>query len=205
MLKPESWAVIATAALGIVAAVMAFIRTPSAQRMRVMQPSLEQRLAESPPEARAVIIRADRRRAFRRDLPWLLAALPLLAFALWFEATRGDACASLFGVGRMRLVTWAFFTVPVLVVAVACLTTLRQTLAILRGGYWPPLDTPVYADTLATTGPRVRLRAIGLLVLMLAFLGMVAYGYLQSARFLDTGKIWHRVAQAELACTEPAK
>jgi hypothetical protein len=69
MLKPESWAVIAVAAFGIVAAIFAFLRTPPEQRLRMRPPSLDERLAQAPPEARAVIIRADRRRALRRDLP----------------------------------------------------------------------------------------------------------------------------------------
>ena len=41
MLRPESWAVIGAALVGIVAAVMAFLKTPPERRFRVMRPDLE--------------------------------------------------------------------------------------------------------------------------------------------------------------------
>jgi len=200
VLKPESWAVLATAALGIAAAIVAFLRTPREQRFRVRAPTVEQRLAAAPPQSRAVIIRADRRRAFRRDLPWLIAALPLAAFALWFEDTRSDACATLFGVGRLRLVVWALIALPPLLVVSASVQTIRQVRSILRGGHWPPLDSAVYVDTLATSGPWVRLRAIGLLVLLVAALAMIAFGYWQAAAFASDGSLWQRISAFEAAC-----
>ena len=200
MLRPESWAVVATAAAGIIAAFFAFLRTPPGQRMRVRPPSLEERLAEAPAEARAVIIRADRRRAFRRDLPWLLAAVPVAAFALWLSSTEGDACAALFGVGRMRLVVASFFVVPPLFVAMVLLQAARQAVSVLRGGYWPPLDTAVYIDTLATSGTRARLRAVGLLLASVLATAVLAYGYTWSAQFAGGGKLWERVAAKEAAC-----
>jgi hypothetical protein len=200
MLRPESWAVIATAGFGIIAAVFAFARTPREQRLRVRAPTLQERLAQSPPEAKAVIIRADRRRALLRDLPWLLAALPLAAITLWNKATHGEACAELFGIGRQRLLVGSFFyAVPVLVV-VASLLTARQAVSVLRGGYWPPLDTPVYTDTLATTGPRARLRAIALLVLLAAALPLLAIGYAQLAQLPNIGKLVLNADAPAAAC-----
>ena len=200
MLRPESWAVIAVAIMGIIAAGFAFARTPREQRLRVRAPSLEERLAQAPPSAKAVIIRADRRRAFLRDLPWLLAALPLAAFAIWIKATRGDTCAELFGIGRQRLLVECFFTVVPLLVGVVCLFTIKQAVSALRGGYLPPLDMPQYTDTVATTGPRVRLRAITLIVLMAAALGMIAYGYAQLAQFAVPRKLIEQAGKSEAAC-----
>jgi hypothetical protein len=147
-----------------------------------------------------VIIRADRRRALRRDLPWLLAMLPLAAFAIWLKATHGDACAALFGVVRARLLVGSFFILsPLLAVAVSLLMA-RQAVSVLRGGYWPPLDTPQYTDTLATTGPRVRLRAIAMLALLPALLAMLAYSYAQLARGPGLGKLIQWSGKPEPAC-----
>ena len=200
MLRPESWAVIATAAAGIIAALFAFLRTPPEQRMRVRLPSLEERLAATHPDSRAVIIRADRRRALRRDLPVLVACVPVAAFALWLSFTQGDACAGLFGVGRMRLLVGALFVVPPVFAALALLQGVRQSLAVFRGGHWPPLDTAVYTDTLAIAGRLARLRAIGLVVLSVAALATLAYGYAGAAQFFGGDKVRDRIAATEAAC-----
>jgi len=200
MLKPESWAVLAIALFGIIAAGFAFARTPREQRFRVRAASVEERLAKAPPEAKAVIIRADRRRALLRDLPWLLAMLPLAAFAIWLQATRGDACAALFGVGRTRLLLVGFFIVaPLLALAVSALSA-SQAVSSLRSGYWPPLDAPQYADTLATAGPRVRKRAIAMLVLLLLLLAMLAYCYAQLGREGYVGKLIEWAGKSEATC-----
>lgn len=200
MLRPESWAVIAIACAGIIAAGFAYARTPPEQRRRVRQRSIEERLAASAPESRAVIIRADWRRALRRDLPWLLATIPLLAFAAWFEVTRGEACASLFGVSRTRIAVSTFFVAPPLMAIVAILVASWQAVAAFRGGYWPPLDRPTYADTLAVSGRAVKLRALGLLALSLLAAGLIAYGYARSAELFGTDKLWARLAATEARC-----
>jgi hypothetical protein len=200
VLKPESWAVLALAAFGIIAAVFAFARTPREQRFRVRRRSVEEMLADSPPAARAVIIRADRRRALLRDLPWLLALLPLAFFALWIQVTHGDDCAALFGVGRPRLLLAGFFFVaPLLALAVSLLTA-GQAISALRSGYWPPLDTPQYRDTLATAGPLVRLRAVAMLALLPLLLALLAYGYAQLGREGSIGKLIEQVVKSEAGC-----
>jgi hypothetical protein len=200
MLRPESWAVIGAAVVGIVAAVMAFLKTPPERRFRVMRPDLEQQRVQCPPDERAVIIRADRARAFRRDLPWLLLTLPMAAFAMWWSATDGEACASLFGVGRPRLATFLVLTVVPFTIVLTMGLSLWQARAVLRGGYWPPLDTPLYQDALARGGAVARRRAWALIALALLILGVLAAGYPGLLRFFTTTQAWERMELAEARC-----
>ena len=186
-LRPESWAVLGTALVGITAAVMAFLKTPPDKRLRLRAPTLQERLAACPPEEGARIVRGDWRRALRRDLPGLLALLPVLAFGLWLEATHGQACAVLFGWSRPRLVLVALAILVPLMVAVVGVHAIRQAIAVLRGGYWPPLDWAQYTDTLARGGRVARRRAIQVIVAFVLMLGLVAYGYVMFGRFTQGG------------------
>jgi hypothetical protein len=198
-LRPESWAVIGTAVVGITAAVMAFLKTPPEQRLRVRVPTLEERLTACPPGEGARIVRGDWRRALRRDLPWLMAMLPLLAFGVWLEATQGQACAALFGWSRPRLMLVSVATLVPLMVAVAGVHAIRQAVAVLRGGYWPPLDWAQYTDTLARAGRTARWRAISMIVAFVLLLGVMGYGYLQFSQ-LTQGKLWRGIEAAEADC-----
>lgn len=200
MLRPEAWAVLAVAVVGIAAAVIAFLGTPRDQRLRIGQPGLEARRAACPPEQRAVIIRRDWRRALRRDLPWVLASLPILAFGLWFEATQGEACASLFGLGRPRLAVLLLGTLAPLLAIAACVQCIFQVRAVRKGGYWPPLDTAQYVDTLARAGRPARLRVIGLVAALLVLLGTLAWGVTQVAGLLGRAGVWEKLAASEAAC-----
>jgi hypothetical protein len=198
-LRPESWAVLGTAVVGITAAVMAFLKTPPDKRLRLRPPTLEERLAACPPEEGARIVRGDWRRALRRDLPGLVALLSVLAFGLWLEATRGQPCAELFGLGRPRLLILALMVLVPVMVVVAGTHAIRQAIAVLRGGYWPPLDWAQYTDTLARGGRLARWRAIHVILAFALLLGLVAYGYVVFGRFTQ-GKLWPRIEAAEAAC-----
>ena len=200
MLRPESWAVIATAAAGIALAVVAFIRTPPEQRLRVLRPDVEAQLKASPPEAQAVIIRADRQRALRRDVPILLLTLPVAALFLWIDATQGQACANLLGYNRMRIAIWLLLALPPLLVLAACFATAKQCLLVLRDGYWPPLDSPQYVDTLAVKGGAVRRRAILSLALLALVCATIGYGYVRFNSFPLTSKLLERVGAVEASC-----
>ena len=202
-LRPESWAVIGTAVVGITAAVMAFLKTPPEKRGRLRAPTIEERLAACPPEEGARIVCGDWRRALRRDLPGLLALLPVLAFGLWLEATQGQACAELFGWSRPRLMLLSLAILVPLMVVVVGAHAIRQAIAVLRGGYWPPLDWAQYTDTLARGGRIARWRAIQVIVVFVLLLGMIAYGYTQFAQ-LTQGKLLPGIEAAEAACRAPA-
>jgi hypothetical protein len=200
VLRPESWAVLVTAAAGIAAAVIAFAKTPADQRLRVRRRSLEERRAACPPDERAVIIPRDWRRALRRDLPWLLATLPILAFGMWFESTQGEPCASLFGMGRTRLAVLSLGILAPLVAIAACVQCVLQVRAVLRDGYWPPRDTAQYVDTLARAGRPARCHATAVVAALVLLLGVLGWGAVQVAGFVGQGKLWEKLAASEAAC-----
>ena len=200
MLKPESWFILAVALLGMIAAVVAYLRTPADKRNRFSRPSAEELLAASAPADKAVIIRADRRRAYRRDLPQLVLLVPVAAVAMWIEVTHGNPCASLLGIGRTRLALGALFVIPPVLVLTALVVVIVPSVRALRGGYWPPLDTAVYRDTLAITGRKVRLRAFAALLLFGLLLPVLAYSYARVLGIFGPAEIRARLQQAEHRC-----
>ena len=198
-LRPESWAVIGTAVVGITAAVMAFLKTPPEKRGRLRAPTIEERLAACPPEEGARIVRGDWRRALRRDLPWLIVFLPLAALSSWLTSTEGQECATLFGVGRFRLMVVGFLgVVPVLLMSSSLQVAYHAVLS-LRTGYWPPLAWAQYRDTIARAGRAARYRAVAVLVFFALTVAMTVYAYAQFLSAFD-GKLWLRVASTEAAC-----
>jgi hypothetical protein len=195
--------VLALALLAAVAAMMAFLKTPPGERFPRARRSLQERLAASPADAQAVILRGDWRRALRRDAPWLVAALPLALLAFWFEATRGDACAALFGASRTRIaVLGLVYGLPVLL-ALTAIPTLREGIRLIRGGHWPPLDSVPYVDTLAVAGPRIRLRGWVMCAALLLAFGLLAYGYASVGQLLGGRDLDALLDTAEANCRAP--
>jgi hypothetical protein len=80
----STWIILGLAGLGIIAAIVAFFKTPSNKRYRFSTPQIpiEERLVACPKNAEAVIIRADKKRFLLRVLPFyiFLGVLALLNY-----------------------------------------------------------------------------------------------------------------------------
>jgi hypothetical protein len=154
----------------------------------------------SAPTTAPALIRANPRRAFRRDLPWLVLLLPMFALSLWFGATQGDACASLFGIGRGRLLVAYVLLLSPLVILVAGAVLGARAARSLRSGYWPPLDSILYTDREAVTGTQARWRASAVLTLLGLCFILLAYVYARAAPYLGAQAFWQGLSAPEAAC-----
>ena len=195
------------ALLGIVAAVLAFAKTPAELRFRspflTRKKSLEEQLAACPADQHPVIIRGDWRRALRKDLLKLLPILPLAALALWLKLARGTDCAMLFGLTQAKVAVLFLYIGPPVLVGLVCVVMLPEATAALRTGYWPPLDRAVYVDTLARGGRHARLRALGLIASLLLLVAVCAWGFIDTVASMQRGGTWARLTAEAAACTRP--
>jgi hypothetical protein len=168
------WIIVALAVLGTGAAILAFLKTPRERRYRGI--SLEERMQRYPPSAQAVIIKADRRRALRKTLPYVVCGLPPGLFVLWIGHTPHAGCETLLGVNAAYIAMLLLcYGLPVGLFLVS-LSGARMGMRTLRTGYFPPLDAAVFAPTIATKGALARSRGAALIVLPFVMLYIISLG-----------------------------
>ncbi len=172
------WIIVALAVLGVGAAIVEFLRTPRAQRYRGR--SLDEQLQRCPPSAEPVIIKADRMRALRKAAPYIICIAPPALFMLWLKYTPHPECAQLLGVNAGYLaMLLACYGLPAGLL-LASLSWVRMGIRTLRTGYFPPLDSALFASAIARKGPLSRLRgatlvAMPAVALYILLLGNDAY------------------------------
>ena len=177
----NTWIVIALAALGVGAAIAGFLRTPREQRYRgVQQTTLEEQLKNYPESTQAVIIRANKRRALVKLIPLILIGVVLGGFTLWSRSTSHPECVRLLGFNAAYiLLLLVCYGLPISVF-VGSLLFFGTGIKTLKTGYFPPLDSVVFGDTIAKKGVISTLRGIGIIALpfltfYILYLGNSAY------------------------------
>jgi hypothetical protein len=170
-------AIIAFAVLGIGAAIANFLKTPREQRYRgISAPTIEERLKAYPESAQAVIIRADKRRVLLKTVPYVVFALPPTLFVLWLETLSHPECTRLLGFNAAYLsLLLVCYGLPI-GLFILSLSSFPTGIKTVTTGYYPPLDTAVFSDTIAKKGPVSIIRGVVLLVLPILMLFLVSAG-----------------------------
>ena len=173
----NTWVVITLAALGVVAAIAAFLRTPRERRYRgVQRASIEKQLKDCPESAQAVVIKGNKRRALVKSAPYIFIVVVLFGFSLWIKNTSNSECERLIGLNTsyiLFLLVFYGFPIGLLVMS---LLFLGMGIKTIKTGYFPPLDSVVFRDTIAKKGKISTLRGVGLLVLPVLSLFTVYLG-----------------------------
>jgi hypothetical protein len=191
-----TWAVIGSAALGIAAAIIAFLRTPPERRYRVLSAyiSLEEQLKDCPESAQAILIKGNKKRALVKSAPYIFIGTILVGFSLWSKNTGNTECVRLLDINAayisLLLVCYAL-PVGFLVVSLLFFGTGVRT---IRTGYFPPLDSTVFRDTIAKKGPVSTARGVVLLVLPI-FAGFVVYLGNNAYTQIAGGKSMHEIVE----------
>jgi hypothetical protein len=162
----SAWIIPALAALGVTAAVVAFVRTPRERRYRGFSPgTLEEQVKNCPESPQAVIIRGNKKQALARTAPFILVGIVLGCFSWWIGNTDNPGCVRLLGVNvaYLSLLT-VCYGLPVIFLAMSMLF-LGVGIKALKTGYFPPLDAVVFRDTMAKKGTVSRIRGIVIVVL----------------------------------------
>lgn len=151
-----TWIVIGFSILGISAAIIAFLRTPKEKRglkasfRRAI--SIEERLLEYPTKAEAVIIKGNKKLAQIKFAPALIFFLFFIGLAEWLKDLVALHCTRVFDINTVQLALFvACYAIPFGVLIIS-LFLLRTGIKTLKTGYYPPLETVVFADTIATKG-----------------------------------------------------
>jgi hypothetical protein len=172
-----TWTIVALAVLGIGAAIANFLKTPREQRYRgIPASSIEERLKACPASAQAVIIRADKRRALFIAAPYVVLALPPTLFMSWLKTISHPECARLleFNAAYLSLLLVCYgLPIGLFLLSLSFFSTGIRTVTT---GYYPPLDTAVFSDTIAKKGPVSMIRGVVLLVLPILMLYFVSTG-----------------------------
>ena len=189
------WIIFALAALGVTAAIVAFVRTPRERRYRSFtHATLEEQLRNCPESAQAVIIKGDKKQALVRSAPFILIGIVLFGFSWWIENTGYSACAHLLGINAAYISMLIFFYgLPLIFLAVSILY-LETGIKIIKTGYSPPLDSVVFRDTIAKKGAVSTIRGVVILVFPVFALFVV---YLGNNAFtaVTGGKNMHEIVE----------
>lgn len=148
--------VIGFSILGISAAILGFLKMPKEKRGLKAAfrgaISIEERLLEYPTKAEAVIIKGNKKLALVKFAPALIFFLLFFGVTEWLKNLVALHCTRVFDINTVQLTLFvAFYAIPFGVFIIG-LFLLRIGIKTLKTGYFPPLDTVVFADTIATKG-----------------------------------------------------
>jgi len=173
--------IIALATLGVAAAIVAFLRTPREWRYRGIPPvSLEEQMKGCPEDAQAVIIKGNKKRALVKSAPYIFIGVVLSGFSLLSKSTGSPECVKLLGVNTAYISLLLFCYGLPFSILVTSLLFLGTGIKTIRTGYFPPLDSAVFRDTIARKGALSIFRGVVLLALpafalFIVYLGNNAY------------------------------
>lgn len=198
----STWAVIGLAVLGIVAAIVAFLKTPPEQRYRVFYPyiSLEDQLKACPESAQAILIKGNKKRALVKSVPYIFIGTMLVGFSLWSKSKGNRECVRLLDINATYISLLLVCYVLPIGFLIVSLLLFGTGIKIIRTGYFPPLDSVLFKDAIAKKGLVSTARGV-VLVLLPLFTGFVVYlgndAYTQIAK----GKNMHEIVEKiEVKC-----
>ena len=173
------WPVVAFALVGVACALIAFFRTPVSERYKTFtrRKSIAEELASCPESAQAVLIKGNKKMAILNTLPYAWYFVLLVAVTLYIDHAGGIQCSDLFGVSTSLWALLVFcYGMPVGLVLVS-LAHVRTGVRSIVSGYFPPLDSVHFSDTIAKKGTLSLIRGWLLVLLPLVAFYLVYYGH----------------------------
>ncbi|MBI5612719.1 MAG: hypothetical protein HY942_06615 [Gammaproteobacteria bacterium] len=173
----STWLIISLAAMGVAAAIAAFLKTPRERRYRGTPPvPLEEQLKVLPVSTQAIIIKGNKRRALIKSAPYIFIGIVLVGFSLWSKSTNNPECVRLLGINAAYISLLLFCYGLPIVFLVVSLPYLVTGIKTIKTGYYPPLDSVVFSDTISKKGALSTFRGITLLALPIFTLFVVYLG-----------------------------
>ena len=176
-----TWIVLALAVFAVAAAMVAFLKTPREQRYSgISLVPLEEQLRNLPDSAQAVIIKSNKRQVLVKAAPFIFIGLVLVGFSAWSKNAGSPECARFLGVNAAYISLLIFcYGLPIVFLA-ASFMFFGMGMKTIKTGYFPPLDSIVFRDTIAKKGTVSTFRGAALVVLpvfglFVVYLGNNAY------------------------------
>lgn len=199
------WVITALAFLGVAAAITAFFQTPPERRYRVaLHVSLEEQLKDCPANMQAVIIKGDKKRAFMKYLPLFFIVAVLTGFILWKQGMVTHGCIRLFGINDVLISLLVLCYVFPVGFFIASLCSFRTGIKVIKTGYFPPLDSIVFRDTIAKKGVQSKVRGGILLAFPIFALFMLYYENTLYLQIAEGASIQEVNEKLERICQERA-
>lgn len=191
------WIIGGLAFLAVIAAITDFVRTPSSKRYKIitLRMSIEEQLQSYPPSAQAVIIRGSKRLWLIRNSPLLLFCIMSLGLILWQKSMADDACTYFMGLSSRHIaLLYICYALPSAIFVFGCVC-FKMALKALRSGYFPPLDSILFVDTIASKGLSSKIRSLMALMVLVCALWIIWIGH--SAYIVTTHKNTSSVSDAK--------
>ena len=172
------WPIVAFALVGVASALFAFFKTPVSERYKTFtrRKSIAEELASCPESVQAILIKGNKKKAILNTLPYVWYFVLLVAITFYIDHAGENQCVNLFG---MNTSLWALlvfcYGMPVGLVLVS-LVHVRTGVRSIVSGYFPPLDSVHFSDTIAKKGTLSLIRGWLLVLLPLGAFYTVYYG-----------------------------
>lgn len=175
----SSWLIVVFALFGVTGAFIAFLKTPPSERFTVFSKakSIEEQLASYPDSAKAVLIKSRRKKAILNSLPYSSYFVLLTTTTLYIGIIEKSQCAHMAGVSTSLLSLLIFCYGMPAGLLLASLFYISTGVRSIKSGYFPPIESVHFSDTIATKGVFSMIRGWLLIVLPIAALYSVYYGH----------------------------
>ena len=160
-----TWMVLGFAALGIGAALIHIFQTSRKERywFHRQKPMTEQ-LVAYPENLEAVLVKGDKKRFLLLWSPVILIGALFTIFAVFLDITDDTKCTNLFGINvSIIALVEISYVIPILAL-IATLLCGEVGIRSLKSGYYPPLDSVKFSDTIAKKGLMSRIRGFALVL-----------------------------------------
>jgi hypothetical protein len=174
------WPIVALAIVGVAGALFAFLKTPVSERYKITftrKKSIAEELASYPESARAVLIKGNKKKAILSALPYSWYFVLLVAVTFYIGHVDENQCVDLFGINTSLWALLVFcYGMPVGLVLVS-LFHVRTGVQSIVSGYFPPLESVHFNDTIAKKGTLSLIRGWLLVLLPLGAFYTVYYAF----------------------------
>ena len=168
--------------LALIFTMLLFIKTPKKQRtleysIKKRTEYLKKRVGSYPKEYEATIIIGNKKEAFLSWLPHIVYFLPLIGLTLYTtKILEYPFCTTIFGINAaLILIRIGFIGIPI-GLFILSLSGIKMGIEAFNTGYYPPLNSIQFNDTIAIKRTFSKIR--GALIVLLPIIILLSYLYL---------------------------
>ena len=142
--------------LALTITVYLFFKTPKEQRTweyAISQTNLKvdsEKLKTYDKSKEAVIIKGNKKKAIFKNLPFIIYMIPVTLFTIYLSFVENLLCSFTFGMNNALIILFIAFEVLPFGMFLLSIGWFREGFKIIKTGYFPPLDSVQFFDTIAT-------------------------------------------------------
>ena len=203
MMRSEfPWLIVIVAIIGVVLAMVAFIRTPKEEKFKLKpkQKTILEELESTPKNQMEKLIKGDKKKAFLYFLPLMTYFAFIAAMMAYISNVGVDECARILNINTAILSLILFCYGLTTGIFLFSLMYLKTGINTVKTGYFPPLDSVQFRDTIATKGVVSKIRGYVCIALPILSLYFIYYGHYTFTQFTKGGGIHELQESIEEKC-----